>query len=174
MNAFRFILIFATFLFAFLSVYSFSYRKSKGAFVFSLLMLAGAFYSFGYSFEIASTTIEQIRFWLRIEYIGIPAIPTLWLIFALQFTGNKRWMSPPLIAILAGISFSTLIIHYTNDMHHWFYKEIAIDDSGSFPVTLLVKGPWYWVHIAYSNFTILIGNLLFIEMYLNTSLLYKK
>ncbi len=174
MHVFRFILIFTTFVFVFLAVYAFGYRKSRGALVFSALMLAGAFYSFGYSFEIASTTVEQIRYWLRIEYIGIPAIPTLWLIFAVQFTGNKKWLSPPLIALLAGISFTTFIIHYTNDMTHWYYRQVAIDHSGPFPVALLVKGPWYWVHIAYSNLAILIGNLLFIDMYLNSQLLYKK
>lgn len=174
MYVFRFILIFTTFVFVFLSIYAFSYRKSRGALVFSALMLAGAFYSLGYSFEIASSTVDQIRFWLRIEYIGIPAIPTLWLIFALQFTGNKKWLSPPLIALLAGISFTTFLIHYTNDWHHWYYREIAIDHTGPFPLALLSKGPWYWVHIAYSNLVILIGNLLFIDMYMNTTLLYRK
>ena len=71
MHVFQFILIFTTFIFVFLTIYAFTYRKSKGALTFSALMLAGAFYSFGYAFEIASTTVEHIRFWLYIEYIGI-------------------------------------------------------------------------------------------------------
>ncbi len=174
MYVFRFILVFTTFVFIFLSIYSFSYRKARGALMFSALMLAGAFYSFGYTFELASVTIDQLKFWLRVEYIGIPAIPTLWLIFAIQFTGNKKWLSPPFVVLLAGISFATFIIHYTNDLHHWYYAGISIDKSGPFPVAMLTKGPWYWVHIAYSNLAILVGNLLFIDMYLNSTLLYKK
>jgi signal transduction histidine kinase len=174
MLGFQILLLFTSFIFIFLSIYSLQFRKTRGALIFSALMLAGAFYSFGYSFEVISTTVEDIRFWLYIEYIGIPAIPSLWLIFALQFTGKKNWLTLHLIILMAAISLTTLLVNYTNNFHHWFYKGIEIDTSGTIPVTVLIKGNWYWVHIAYSNIAILIGNLLFIDMFLNSSLLYRR
>jgi hypothetical protein len=56
---------------------------------YGLGLLTGAFYTFGYAFEIMSTSLEGIRFWLMVEYIGIPFGTVSWTFMVLQYTGTR-------------------------------------------------------------------------------------
>src|SRR5690554_3273867 len=75
-------------------------RELPIAISYGLGMLAGAFYTFGYAFEIASSDLEHIRFWLRVEYIAIPFGAVIWIVMVLQYTGRQHLIRRPLIAVL--------------------------------------------------------------------------
>ena len=96
-------------------------------------MLAGAFYTFGYAFEITSTTLEQIQFWLRVEYIGIPFGAALWIIMVLQYTGRHALIRWRVVALLMIVPIITITAHYTNEWHHLFYRSMSIDLVGGLP-----------------------------------------
>ncbi len=51
---------------------------------FSLMMAAIALWGMAYGFELASLSLEQMLFWIRIEYLGISTLPALWLVFILK------------------------------------------------------------------------------------------
>jgi PAS domain S-box-containing protein len=132
---------------------------------YGLGMLAGAFYTFGYAFEILSPALDPIRFWLRVEYIGIPFGSMLWIIMVLQYTGRQAFVRKWVVAGLMVIPITTLVAHYTNEWHHLFYKSMTIDRSESFPLVTLVKGPLYWVHVTYAYTLFIIGTGLMVQMY---------
>lgn len=132
---------------------------------YGLGMLAGAFYTFGYAFEITSSTLEDIRFWLRVEYIGIPFGSTIWIIMVLQYTGRQALIRKPFVALLMIVPMVTSVAHYTNEWHHLFYSSMSIDSSAGFPLVHLVKGPLYALHLGYSYFFFAIGMGLMIQMY---------
>jgi signal transduction histidine kinase len=140
-------------------------RELPIAISYGLGMLAGAFYTFGYAFEILSTTLDPIRFWLRVEYIGIPFGSVLWMIMVLQNTGRQAFVRKRVVLLLLVIPITTLVAHYTNEAHHLFYKNITMDRSQSFPVASLVKGPLYWVHVTYAYTLFIMGMGLMIQMY---------
>jgi signal transduction histidine kinase len=132
---------------------------------YGLGMLAGAFYTFGYAFEILSTTLEEVRFWLRVEYIGIPFGSMLWIIMVLQYTGRQAFVRKWVVLLLLVIPITTLVAHYTNEWHHLFYTSMVLDTADSFPLVSLVKGPLYWVHVTYAYTLFIIGMGLMIQMY---------
>lgn len=140
-------------------------RQLPIAISYGLGMLAGAFYTFGYAFEITSSTLEQIRFWLRIEYIGIPFGATIWIIMVSQYTGRQALLRKPIIALLLVVPMITFVAHYTNEWHQLFYRSMSIDYSMGFPLVTLVKGPLYIVHLAYSYFFFVIGMGLLVQKY---------
>jgi signal transduction histidine kinase len=160
------LLLAATCLMLFISYLSFRKRNLPIAKPSALMMLAASFYSFGYAFEIMSTSLESIKFWLKVEYIGIPFISTLWFIHAIQFTGHqailKRWVA----ALLFLIPILTLVLLFTNDMHHLFYRELQVDFYSIIPTVYSLKGPWYWVHISYNYIQAAVGMALFVIMFL--------
>lgn len=160
------ILLVATFLMLFVSYLSFRKRKSVVAKYCALVMLAASFYSFGYAFEIISTSLEQVKFWLRVQYIGIPFIATLWLMLVMAYTGHQNVMKKRLLPLWFIIPVLTLILYFTNDAHHLFYSDIQfrLSDS-SLSSTLLFEGPWYKVHISYLYLQGAIGMGLFVRMY---------
>jgi PAS domain S-box-containing protein len=140
-------------------------RELPIAISYGLGMLAGAFYTFGYAFEIASSTLEHIRFWLRFEYIGIPFGASIWIIMVLQYTGRQALIRKPLVALLLIVPMITFVAQYTNEWHHLFYRAMSLDMSEGFPLIHLVKGPLYVVHLGYSYFFFAIGMGLLIQMY---------
>ncbi|HAS04931.1 MAG TPA: hypothetical protein DCR71_04160 [Dehalococcoidia bacterium] len=149
--------------------YAYQHHNKTGAMAFTALMLAAAVYAFGYAFEIKSTTLSGMLFWSKVQYLGISTIPALWIIAAVQYIGKNRWLTRPVLIALFFIPIITLILRYTNEYHHLFYISESINTQGPFPVFSFVKGPWYWVYVAYLNLSILFGNVLFLWMLVKPS-----
>jgi PAS domain S-box len=118
----------------------------------------------GYAFEIHSSSLSEILFWLKIEYLGIPFFPTLLLLFSFQFIEKKHWLKPWIIATLLSISTLNLIAHFTNAYTHWFYASVTLDTSGILPLIKTTKGFWYWIHQGYSIVSMGLFNVLFFIM----------
>jgi len=137
-------------------------------------MWAGAFYSFGYAFEIVSSSFEQFRFWLRIEYIGISFGTLVWFIMVLQYTNRQAVLRKWVIALLAVVPVLTFVSHYTNEWHHLFYKSMSLDESEGFPLVSLVAGPLYKLHVAYAYILFFIGMGLLFLMYKNSESPFRK
>lgn len=149
-------------------------RELPIAISYGLAVLTSAFYTFGYAFEIVSNTLTHIRFWLRIEYIGIPFGPVFWMIMVLQYTGRQAFVRKWVVALLMVIPLLTCVAHYTNEWHHLFYKSMSLDESEGFSLAILVKGPLYKLHIAYSYLLVVIGMGLLIQMFRNAKPNLKK
>ncbi|NHN33402.1 sensor histidine kinase [Paenibacillus agricola] len=141
---------------------------------YGLGLLTSVFYTFGYAFEIVSSTLEEIKFWLKIEYMGIPFGTVIWFIMVLQYTGRQALLSRWRIALLLVVPIVTFIAHYTNDWHHLFYKSMELDESEGFPLVDLVTGPLYKLHVGYSYTFFIIGMVLLLHMYWHAPIYMKK
>ncbi|MGE4292326.1 MAG: histidine kinase N-terminal 7TM domain-containing protein [Desulfovibrio sp.] len=143
--------------------YSVRVLKTNGGRPFIFLMLSVFIYSLGYMLELSGTSGEEIFFALRVEYLGIPFVAVFWFLFAFEY--NKYKIKNKLLyASLFAIPFVTTILLYTNDFHHYYYKEFGVDTSGPFPVASFVKGIWYYVEFAYHQLLSLVGVVLFYAM----------
>ncbi|HYF74994.1 MAG TPA: histidine kinase N-terminal 7TM domain-containing protein [Candidatus Nitrosocosmicus sp.] len=171
---FSLLLLLATFIMLFISYISWRRRKLPFSFSCSLVMLAASLYAYGYSHEITNTSLEKIKFWLKVEYIGIPFISTLWLIMIIQYTGFDAYLKKRVYALLFVIPVITLVLHYTNDMHHLLYKDISIDCNFLFPVAVFEKGFWYWVFISYSYLLVIAGLILPLTTFKRATPLFRK
>jgi len=129
----------------------FIYRKGgKALRWFSLMMLSNAVWTTGYGFELASGSIEQAMLIVNLEYFGITALPLLWFLFCLHFSGREHWYQNwrNRLLILA-IPFLTLILVWTNPYHHWHYVSYKMDTSGPFPIVFSTPGIWYYLFTIY-------------------------
>ncbi|MGQ7889790.1 histidine kinase N-terminal 7TM domain-containing protein [Paenibacillus sp. WC2504] len=135
-------------------------REFPIAISYGLGMLTGVFYTFGYAFEIVSSSLEQIKFWLRIEYIGIPFGTIMWFVLVLQYTGRQRFINKWYLSLLLIVPMITFVSHNTNEWHHLFYKSMTLDYSEGYPLVILEKGPFYKLHVFYSYSFLVIGTVL--------------
>src|SRR5947209_2072067 len=92
-------------------------RPAPGATSFSLLMLAVAEWSLAYALELANTDLPTVLFWDNISWLGAASAPTLWLAFALQYTGRARWLTRRTLAALALEPLITVLLVWTNQFH---------------------------------------------------------
>lgn len=110
-----------------------------------LLCLAVSIYILGYTLELNSSTPEQILFWNRIEYVGIPFVSALWMTTATMYTGCFVRRKKILVPAIFGIPILTLIFRLTNDFHQLYY--VSVDFAEAFGTLLLVREAGPWMHV---------------------------
>lgn len=173
-NIFFVILLTATGLMLFVAYLCFRKWHLTTAKYMAFVMIAASIYSFGYAFELLSNDLESVKFWLKIEYIGIPFISTLWFMLVLHFTGYQYLLKKWVIILFFIIPVLTFLIHYTNDLHYFYYHDIQLIDKSLYHEVYLTKGPWYWVHIYYNYIQATVGMLLYLAMYLRAKSIVRK
>jgi N-terminal 7TM region of histidine kinase len=60
---------------------------------FAAMMFSSAIWAICYAFELSSHTLEQMLFWIDLEYIGIAFIPATWIVFIFKFIGKEEWLT---------------------------------------------------------------------------------
>ena len=113
-----------------LAVYGWRRRPAVAAAPFAWGMLAVACWSFGYALELASADLSTKVFWTRIEYMGIIVAPVAALALVLQYTWHDRWWARCHWLPLGFIPAVSILLVWTNDMHHLFYENLSLDTSG--------------------------------------------
>jgi PAS domain S-box-containing protein len=93
----------------------------------------------------------------QLSYIGIASIPPFWLIFAMQYLGYGRYLTPRATRSLAVIPVATLALAFTNSWHHLLWSEIHLVYGGPFVVAYFGRGPWFWINAAYTYLLIVTG-----------------
>lgn len=117
----------------------------------SALMLAIGWWSLTYALELASTTEEGMRFWLRVEYLGIPYVPLLMYRVIRRFLGMRSLPVAVWIAI-GSVPVITMVLQMTNESHGFFYSSIAFVEDDHGRRLSLAPGFWYRVNSGYAYF----------------------
>ena len=146
-------------------LYALRFRRAPAAAAFAGLAACSCLYALGYAFELGSGTLARMLFWNKVQYLGIAFIPFFWVLVAARFSGTGTRASRPALAGLLLVCALTLFFDWTNASHHVFYRSVAVDAAGRFPVIVLGKGPWYWVHTLTMNLALVAGNLILIRSF---------
>ncbi|MFD1449610.1 histidine kinase N-terminal 7TM domain-containing diguanylate cyclase [Oceanobacillus sojae] len=101
-------------------------------------------YCFAAAFGLLATSLEQIKIWTVIQYIGIAFAPLLGLLFILRYFGMEKAFKRT--SLLLTIPAVTVAMVATNDFHHLHYRSIDTHPVLGAPYIELVIGPWYIIH----------------------------
>ncbi len=134
---------FTTAIITLLAVYAWRHRQAPGASAFALLLVLVIEWSLCGVLQVLSPNEAVWNFWGDLKYIGLAGVPPLLLIFALQYTEQRRWVVRRLWWLFV-IPLVTQIVIWTNPGHHFWLS------PG-------IRGPWFWVHTAYSFILVFIG-----------------
>ncbi len=136
---------------------SFQKTHFSGIRLFVWMSITTAIYSFGSSFELASSSLEQIKFWVTFEYIGLPFISPLNLLVVFHYVGRERLMTPrATMATLALPAISSLLM-LTNDLHHLMYQDIHLRTDTPWPLIDFTMGIGYVINGSYTLACGLVG-----------------
>ena len=164
----------ATALMLFVLFLSYQRRHLPAAKTMIWMIAAASCYAFGYGLEILADNLESVKRAYQLEYLGIPFVSAFWLLLVFQFTGFASAHRRRIAAAFFLIPVTTFILHLTNDWHHLIYIDFVPNTTGTVPLYITVKGPWYMVHSIYNYTTLLFGMLLFIPMYLRATAIVRK
>jgi len=154
-------------------MYSFKFRSSLLIKCYRFLGAAVAVYAFGYGFELSSSTLSEILFWSRIQYIGISVLPALILLIAICYTGKEKWQTHGLLSIIFIIPLITFVSRQLNEFHHLFYKTVSINTVSPFPMLVFEKGPFYLLHDFYTFIALIITSIILLQFIIRAAPLYK-
>ncbi|MGF2616416.1 diguanylate cyclase [Rossellomorea vietnamensis] len=128
----------------------FSYYKlqeAPGGRQYMIATLLSAVFAFAYAFELTSSTLMEVKFWLGAEYLVMPFIPGFLLWMCVRYAGielRQRYLYllflPPII---------TVFTQHTNELHHLYYTSIQLREDLPFPIVELTYGPLFYVHALY-------------------------
>jgi len=149
-------------------------RRSALIHSFSLFAGAVSVYAFGYGAELLSQNLATILFWSKIQYLGIPFIPGLIILVAIYYTGRQEALSRFRLALIFIIPLITLIARLSNPYHFLFYHTAVVDFSGPGPMLSITPGPFYLVHVAYSNISWACASFLLLIFLVRTAPSFRK
>ncbi|TDQ18545.1 signal transduction histidine kinase [Algoriphagus boseongensis] len=136
-------------------------------------MIAVSVWGFFYGIELSTSKLEEIIFWIKIEYAGLLTAPVFWVIFTLKYTGfelrKSRWIIPTLFII----PILTYIILLNESLFHLHYANYWLIETGPFPLIGIDKGPWYHIQTIFAYGCFLMGTVILIRGFRNANQHYR-
>ncbi len=159
-------LLVSTIIASFVAIYVWQRRATaSGAMALALLALACAEWSLGYALEIAGADLPTKIFWGKSQYIGIATVPLLWVIFAYSYSTKGIRITRRNVILLSIVPLITLILAFTNELHHLIWKDIRIHTVGTFSALEVTHGFWFWMYWMYSNTLLLLGTTFILQSF---------
>ena len=162
-NPYTGLLALSALLSAVLAVLAWRRRPTPGAATLAVLMATVAYWAILYAVEIASVDLEAMLFWARMQYLAILAVPVLWLVFVLQFSGHGQWVTPRFLLGLAALPALTFVLLWTPAGLTWLYSQATVQVIGSLAWLVVTYGPLFWVQGFYSYVLIIFAMLLMVK-----------
>lgn len=125
------------------AIYTWGHRAPRESRLFSIFMISIAVYVMGYSLELASTSLPLMLFWNKAAFFGIATYPTLFLLFAVQYTGWDRYLTRRNVLLLFLVPAVLTVIKLLDDRLHLVYQDVWVDTSGPVPMLGFTRGQIY-------------------------------
>ncbi len=156
-----------------LAFFGWSRGLNRGARPFALLMLAVAEWSLTRALEAAAVGDVVKIFWAKWEYFGIASVGLLWLVFAIEFTQKKGWLTRRRLVLLTILPVITVGMAFTNDLHGLIWSSIAPGSVLGYNLLVYSHGPWFWLAVAYNYTVFIVGTVLLLKAFRYYTKLYR-
>lgn len=132
-------------------------RNNPGAKPLFWLMLGACLWAAGDAMENAVNLLPLKIQWGQLQYIGTLSTPVIFLFFALEYTGQKKWLTIGRRIGLFIVPIITEVLTLTNPLHWlvWPTVELSTKHPG---LAEFGHGPAFWLGtFGYSNILLFIG-----------------
>jgi signal transduction histidine kinase/ActR/RegA family two-component response regulator len=116
---------------------------------FAVMMLGQTAWALGGGLELLVADRPSKLVFFDLMIVGIVTVPLCFLVFVIRYTGRQHWLTRRRIALACVVQVLTVLIYWTNPLHHVYYTEVPIQKIGGFLVARVHRGPWFWVHASY-------------------------
>ncbi|WP_435068426.1 histidine kinase N-terminal 7TM domain-containing protein [Haloplanus sp. C73] len=139
-----------TALFLFIAAAGWQYRSEPAAKAFLGLLVALGGWIGLYAVGLGFTSLAEQLAWQRTALAIGGLVPTLWFLFAVQYTNRTAWLTPPVKAfmIIDPLLFGLLTL--TNPSHGLIWRETTLVSYGLLTTIQVTFGPAYVAHLLYT------------------------
>lgn len=156
------------------AIYAWRQRAAPGGIYVALLMVAVAIWALSTVGELMAVVVPAKIWWSKIAYLGIVGVAPSWLLFILDYSQRREWLTTRRIAFLWIVPAITLVLVFTNEWHHLIWPNITpISDA---PGAMLIYGHGiaFWVEWVYSYLLMVLGTILLVQTALRSPRLYRR
>jgi len=155
-------------------MYAIRHRETTGSSAFILLMGSICFWQVAYMIWLLTLNPSVKVLFDKISYIGVVLVAPGWLLFAFQYSGDRRWWCLPRIGTIMVIPLIILLLAWTNEYHWLIWRDYDFYRAGDILLQNVHYGPGFWVAAAYFYFLLLVGSLIIIKTVLHASSFYRR
>jgi hypothetical protein len=146
-------------------------RATLGTVHMAGMLLGVCWWLLAHALELNAANLPAKLFALKLQYISIAILPTLWLAFCGEYAGRVRWLMRrnPLLLLEPGIG---LVLAWTNDYHSLVWRVLGVDTAGGALVVHTQMGLWSGFHLLFAMGMNVFGTTLLVRTLLRRQALY--
>ncbi len=130
--------------------YAWRCRSLPGALILAAVAPLATLWALTSIGEVSASTLERKLVWANIQYVAITLLPVGLLALSIDYSGRRPWLSPKHILPLCLVPMVTLVLLWTDPLHHLMRSTVWLDTTGAYATVGRTFGPWFWFHSAYS------------------------
>ncbi len=169
------LILFSTSFLTFVFIVALLFRQERrGARQLAFLLSVLLIYTFGYAMETLSTEPDTIRFWVHVQYLGIPFIP-LGLFNFTNFYFRMQGRNLKIVTLsLFFFGLTVMIMEFTHRFHHLYYSDLVYSKFKGFSTFTFT--PYFFYHLHSLIQVALMGTFVFfaVRMVLEGGRIYLK
>jgi diguanylate cyclase (GGDEF)-like protein/PAS domain S-box-containing protein len=136
-------------------------RTAPGATPLAWILVVAALWCTGYTIELSAASLPEKLSWSNLNFSLMIFIPITWLIFVLEYTGNRKLLNKRNIFLLCIVPLLTIFLVWTSNWHQLIFQGHALVTTPLYTALERTKSAGYWLHIAYYYGLALAGFVLF-------------
>jgi signal transduction histidine kinase len=146
-----------------LALYSWPRRKLPGVLPFSAALFLAALWATGSLMEYISIDPDVKKFWIQFQAAWQLPAATGITCFILDYVWPGRFVTRRVVALLSIPSLFFFILIFTNDYHHWIWRDLIFNGRPS-----PVLGPGGWIGIAVGYTLVIVDFIVFAWLFLKS------
>ncbi len=128
---------------------------------FALFMVAIAIWMFGYALEFMTVTPTYKFFWAKVQYLGIPFVTPLLVIYLVRYRGSS-WLDGWRVVPVMTVPVATATIIWVKT--EWIWESAEIITVNNLTFYTFSYGPWFIVNFAFAYLCHFIGLLVLFDI----------
>jgi len=140
----------------------------------SLLLLANAIWTAGVALEMLSPDLNSKIFWHVVQFSAMQTVPTLWLLYVLQYAGRQKWLTIRTYALLSVAPCATCLLALTNEFHGLVFARLAMDSMNPLMPLQEKFGLWVLGGLFYVSVLVAITSYVSIQMLVRSRQIYRR
>jgi signal transduction histidine kinase len=146
-----------------LALYSWPRRRLPGVLPFSAALFLAALWATGSLMEYISIDPNVKKFWIQFQAAWQLPAATGITCFILDYVWPGRFVTRRVVALLSIPSLFFFILIFTNDYHHWIWRDIILNGRPN-----PVLGPGGWIGIAVGYTFVIVDFIVFAWLFLQS------
>jgi signal transduction histidine kinase len=149
------------------------FQKPLGR-VFVLMIVASTIWIVGSLLRLLTLDPTTYVFLTAVKYVGVTTAPVWFLLFALRYAGQERWITPWTLVLLFVGPVVTVLVILTTEVHGLFYTDFVVVSVGEATVLSRSRGAWFWMFATFGWALLAIGTAILLLTAIDQSSIYRK